>query len=393
VTLDAGGQQTGVKRYYAIGGQPIAVRESSGTFYLLTDHLGSVVTVLDAPGAVVGEQRYRPFGQPRLTPGITQTDRGFTGQQSLSAVGLVDFNARWVDASLGMFASPDSLIPNLFNPQALNRYAYVANNPLRYTDPTGHRFTECGQFGEECGGSVPLYVSPTIANSNAPVRIAADELRPIPPMSAQEAVDEFCTTTVCKGTDIGALYVDFGVFENLFGYDPGVASIPVHTGQIATDKTQANQLFPWEGAGNVAYAEHRQLHPSYATNLQDLAYFTQYWIGDAVGIIQTMIFRAEDEYEWRAVDTPNEAAYAPGTQYASPMQDLSDPAYAEFQGLAFSVIVMGQRTGPVPWNYDYFGHYSLNPVIREDRTDRASFNPWGWGIHYYEVPPIPAVYE
>jgi len=79
VTLDAGGQQTAVKRYYAVGGQPIALRDTGGTFYLLTDHLGSVVAVLDASGAVVGEQRYRPFGQPRLTPGITQTDRGYTG--------------------------------------------------------------------------------------------------------------------------------------------------------------------------------------------------------------------------------------------------------------------------------------------------------------------------
>ncbi len=77
VTLDAAGQQTGVKRYYVIGGQTIALRDGSGMFCLLTDHLGSVVAVLDASGAVVGEQRYRPFGQPRLTPGITQTDRDF----------------------------------------------------------------------------------------------------------------------------------------------------------------------------------------------------------------------------------------------------------------------------------------------------------------------------
>jgi len=118
-----------------------------GTFYLLTDHLGSVVTVLDAPGAVVGEQRYRPFGQPRLTPGITQTDRGFTGQRSQSAAGLQDFNARWFDTSLGAFASPDSLVQYAFSPQALNRYSYVLNNPLTYSDPTGHRACE-GPMGE-----------------------------------------------------------------------------------------------------------------------------------------------------------------------------------------------------------------------------------------------------
>jgi len=142
VTLDAGGQQTAVKRYYAIGGQPIALRDAGGTFYLLTDHLGSVVAVLDATGAVVGEQRYRPFGQPRLTPGITQTDRGYTGQQSLTVAGLQDFNARWFDTSLGMFSSPDNLIPDPFDAQALGRYTYVLNNPLRYVDPTGQKYCD-----------------------------------------------------------------------------------------------------------------------------------------------------------------------------------------------------------------------------------------------------------
>ena len=118
----------------------------------------------------VAKRRDRPFGQPRLTPGIPQTDRGFTGQQSLSAAGLVDFNARWVDSSLGMFASPDSLIPNLFNPQALNRYGYVQNNPLRYTDPTGHMLSECGQFGEECGGALaPISPAPVPAKSTTSV--------------------------------------------------------------------------------------------------------------------------------------------------------------------------------------------------------------------------------
>ena len=36
-------------------------------------------------------------------------------------------------------AQPDIIIPNLYNPQALNHYSYTLNNPLIYTDPTGHR--------------------------------------------------------------------------------------------------------------------------------------------------------------------------------------------------------------------------------------------------------------
>jgi hypothetical protein len=45
--------------------------------------------------------------------------------------------ARWYDPSIGRFVQPDTIIPDLYNPQDLNRYAYVRNNPLRYTDPSG----------------------------------------------------------------------------------------------------------------------------------------------------------------------------------------------------------------------------------------------------------------
>jgi hypothetical protein len=46
--------------------------------------------------------------------------------------------ARWYDPSLNRFLSPDSIIPQPGNPQSLNRYSYVYNNPLGYTDPSGH---------------------------------------------------------------------------------------------------------------------------------------------------------------------------------------------------------------------------------------------------------------
>ena len=47
------------------------------------------------------------------------------------------YRARHYDPSLGRFVQPDTIVPEPGNPQALNRYSYVGNNPLRYTDPTG----------------------------------------------------------------------------------------------------------------------------------------------------------------------------------------------------------------------------------------------------------------
>jgi len=48
------------------------------------------------------------------------------------------YEARYYDAVLGRFTQADTVVPAPGNPQALNRYAYALNNPLRYTDPTGH---------------------------------------------------------------------------------------------------------------------------------------------------------------------------------------------------------------------------------------------------------------
>jgi RHS repeat-associated protein len=58
-----------------------------------------------------------------------------------SSSGLYHYGARYYDAAIGRFVQPDTVVPEPGNPQALNRYSYTLNNPLRYTDPTGH-FTE-----------------------------------------------------------------------------------------------------------------------------------------------------------------------------------------------------------------------------------------------------------
>ncbi|MBI5650568.1 MAG: N-acetylmuramoyl-L-alanine amidase [Chloroflexi bacterium] len=50
------------------------------------------------------------------------------------------YNARYYDSTIGRFTQADTIVPNLYNPQSLNRYAYVRNNPVKYTDPTGHEY-------------------------------------------------------------------------------------------------------------------------------------------------------------------------------------------------------------------------------------------------------------
>jgi hypothetical protein len=49
------------------------------------------------------------------------------------------YNARWYDPYITQFSQPDTIVPDLNNPQAWDRYAYTLNNPLRYVDPSGHK--------------------------------------------------------------------------------------------------------------------------------------------------------------------------------------------------------------------------------------------------------------
>ncbi|WP_338146952.1 RHS repeat-associated core domain-containing protein [Microbulbifer elongatus] len=66
------------------------------------------------------------------------TTRGYTGHEMLDQVGLIHMNGRIYDARLGRFLQADPILQFPDNAQSYNRYSYVLNNPLTYTDPSGH---------------------------------------------------------------------------------------------------------------------------------------------------------------------------------------------------------------------------------------------------------------
>lgn len=138
-----------MKKYYFFAGQMVAMKDSGGFKYFLSDHLGSNSVVLDASGAILSQQRYLPFGGARtMAPyaNITQTDLTYTGQRNLPDIGLMDYKARFYSPALGRFIQPDSIIPSAANPQSWNRYSYVQNTPVNASDPTGHKCV--GDVGE-----------------------------------------------------------------------------------------------------------------------------------------------------------------------------------------------------------------------------------------------------
>jgi RHS repeat-associated protein len=110
------------------------MRTGSTLYFLLTDHLGSTAITASSSGAKSAELRYKAWGETRYSYGTTPTDFRYTGQRFESLLGLHFYGARWYDSALGRFVQPDTVVPL----EAWDRYAYVNNNPVRYTDPTGH---------------------------------------------------------------------------------------------------------------------------------------------------------------------------------------------------------------------------------------------------------------
>jgi RHS repeat-associated protein len=134
------------------------LRNTNGVQYLFGDHLGSTSIIADSTGSLLAEQRYTAYGESRHMFGTLSTDYQYTGQRSqMGEVGLYYYNARWYDPAMGRFTQADTLVPQPGNAQDWDRYAYVRNNPVAYSDPSGHK-QECGHGGDtHCGvGAGPL---------------------------------------------------------------------------------------------------------------------------------------------------------------------------------------------------------------------------------------------
>jgi RHS repeat-associated protein len=171
----------GWTEYTYFGGQPIAEKNSSGTWtdyifaggqriamaasndqsnpsattnYYTSDQIGSARLITNGAGGVLSTYIFYPFGQ-----GVQPDENHylFSGKERDSESGLDNFGARYLTSTMGRFMSPDSFGGHYTDPQTLNLYAYVKNNPLRFTDPTGHDLQEvCAQTKNNkatCGGS------------------------------------------------------------------------------------------------------------------------------------------------------------------------------------------------------------------------------------------------
>ncbi|MEJ2305818.1 MAG: RHS repeat-associated core domain-containing protein [Anaerolineales bacterium] len=123
----------------------MAQNDGTTTEYFGYDGLGSVRQMLDAAGGVLFAQVFDPYGNSYTSAGTDNTRWGFTGEQT-GVNGLIFLRARCYTPYLNRFIQRDPTLPDPYIPADWNRYAYVRDNPVNLTDPSGM----CAQGDQPC---------------------------------------------------------------------------------------------------------------------------------------------------------------------------------------------------------------------------------------------------
>ncbi len=115
--------------------------------YYHNDHLNSSSLMTNGDsgyeGDIVHKYVYKPYGDEQYKNNTSANpSHRYTGQMLDTDADLYYYGARYYDAKLARFIQPDSVFPvdPTSTSQALNRYSYCNNNPVIYTDPSGHIF-------------------------------------------------------------------------------------------------------------------------------------------------------------------------------------------------------------------------------------------------------------
>lgn len=127
--------------------------------YLHRDYLGSIVAISNQSGMILEKRWFDAWGNINHVQdgagnnfgNLKLLDRGYTGHEHLQYVKLIHMNGRLYDPKLHRFLQPDNFIQDPYNTQNYNRYGYVFNNPLKYTDPSGEELLTMVAIGVGIG--------------------------------------------------------------------------------------------------------------------------------------------------------------------------------------------------------------------------------------------------
>ncbi len=216
MTTKSGTTYNWVHSNVTASGHLIATYDNTGQglHFYLNDALGSRRFQTDASGIPKQACQSLPFGDQLYCTGSlsTPTEHHFTGKERDTESGLDYFGARYYASSMGRWMSPDwsakqDPVPyaKMDDPQSLNLYEYVGNNPLSQADPDGHCCERLKEFAKSVGRGAAKYLYNSAATN------------PLIPAAAKEAG---------LGMDITGnqtLAVPNGVGENIGYYGTPVA--------------------------------------------------------------------------------------------------------------------------------------------------------------------------
>ena len=129
------------------------------------DHLGSTSVITNnTTGEIIEETFYDPYGN--ILSGGNVSRYAYEGKEYSQFTEDYDFNFRKYNANIGVFNQPDAVIPNVYDPQSLNRYRFERNNPYKYVDKDGKYFSPADilDYLSLAQSSYQFYKDPSLEN-------------------------------------------------------------------------------------------------------------------------------------------------------------------------------------------------------------------------------------
>ncbi|MGH9685401.1 MAG: RHS repeat domain-containing protein [Candidatus Acidiferrales bacterium] len=206
---------------YIYGDGGLVAEYASGTTYFAhRDHLGSTRLMTQMNGTIYDSLDFMPYGEQ--IAGETGTTHKFEGHERDGESGLDDFGARFYSSQQGRFMSADwSAVPvavpyaNLTNPQTLNLYAIVRDNPITFADLDGHEGTEhAGAPASEtnCKPTSPAGITSCMTTTSMPVIADDDQVAAAETAQAQQQNTSTVVVEQVKGEGGNALgHVAIGI--------------------------------------------------------------------------------------------------------------------------------------------------------------------------------------
>jgi len=210
------------RRVYNSGGRHIALYNENnprGTFYMHPNALGSDSNWTDSHGNTTGEEIYDPWGHKLVSGGYV--DR-FAGMSHRDQTGFDVTPNRDYSSMVDRWMTPDPAGGHTEDPQTLNKYAYVRNNPLTLTDPTGLDFyLSCQKQSDTCQkDAAENLVQGTTTNGQFTATIVTSASLLDPTSGNTGTVDQSGVQITTKGQTSEGIFINGTPAADLSGSGP-----------------------------------------------------------------------------------------------------------------------------------------------------------------------------